>query len=72
MIGFFVQKSAEVNLRVSIKVYQNSWQGQKTYTIRVKIEVEAIASGSGSYADLNFQDGSANRIIPVLLLANLA
>ncbi|MEP7229324.1 MAG: hypothetical protein ABI691_03680 [Ginsengibacter sp.] len=40
--------------------------------ILVTITLEAMSSGSGTYAELNFQSGTANHILPVLVLANLA
>jgi hypothetical protein len=102
--GYFTSKSASVNLSVSIKVHQYSWQGETNYnllyervsnnniykfigvtpdirtsvllratdtaTVHIRIALTALARGSGSYAEINFNEGTGNRIIPVFLLAN--
>jgi hypothetical protein len=37
--------------------------------VLVTVKVEAMGEGSGTYAELNFQTGTANYILPVLLVA---
>jgi hypothetical protein len=37
--------------------------------VKVEVSIDAIASGGGSYAEMNFSDGSANYIEPLFLAA---
>jgi hypothetical protein len=97
-------RSAWVKLSASVKVFQYTWQGAKSYSILNKTEsnanytklfdstqwldtsavlragdtawilatitVEAMSLGSGTAAELNFQDGTGNYILPLFVSAS--